>query len=258
MRLLNKIQALILTFLLLFATSCTPKNDLILIMHAGGADGVFTYLNAQETFYTYYDAGCRFFEYDLTISSDNRIIAGHDGMYLNIGYDVTYDEFKAQKLPNNLTPANEEWLIETMKQYPDVIFVIDSKMPTTEEDAKVLQRLEQAAKENDCDISKNVIPEVFSKEMWDILSATTSFEKYFFSHYKVYYSINYILENFSDDRIYGIALSLDSDAYFLNNLYRFKKAGKKLFFFTATTPKEVKKAQKLQADGIYIDNLSVL
>lgn len=46
-------------------------------------------------------------------------------------YSITYEEFKALRLDNGFTTVNEEWMLETIKSYPDVRFVIDAKMDTT-------------------------------------------------------------------------------------------------------------------------------
>lgn len=252
--------ALIIIAISLVCVGCANNQKLIIILHAGGSDNNLTYLNAQETFDTYYNQGYRYFEYDLQLSSDGRIIGTHSWEHLDVeNYDsITYQEFKNLKLSNGFTPVNEEWLMQTIKKHPDIKVVVDAKMPTTEQDAMVLQRLENLQEIYNCDISSNIIPEVFSKEMWDILKETTTFDKYFFSHYKVYYSVDYILENFNDSRIYGIAFSLDCDNYFRSQIYRFKEAGKKIFIFTPTTKSEVTEAKNLGADGVYVDTTNII
>ena len=181
--------SLILMFILLI-TGCKQisdpiddkkdiENELIVFLHAGGSYDELTHLNAQETFEYYYNQGYRYFEYDLKLSSDGKIISTHDWEHLDVyNPTITYEEFKTLKLSNGFTPANEEWIIETIKKYPDVIFIIDAKMNTTEGDAAVLTRLEELESIYNLDISKNIIPEVFSIEMWKIVKKETSFDKY--------------------------------------------------------------------------------
>ena len=244
------------------STAFTPKTpeELIVILHAGGSAGGLTHLNAQETFEYYYNLGYRYFEYDLKLSSDGRIIATHAWEHLNPEnpYDITYEEFKALRLENGYTPANEEWLMETIKQYPDVNIVIDAKMDTDEGDAAVLERLEELESIYGIDISPNIIPEVFSKEMWDIVKETTSFDRYFFSHYKVYYTVDMMLNYFGDEqRIWGFALSTHTDGDIRSQLYRVKET-KKIFVFTPTTKEGVLDAAAMGADGIYLDFTSLI
>ncbi len=263
MKRINQILASIICIALVLVSICVTffvekKNDeIITILHAGGGYSGSTYLNAQETFDIYYNNGCRYFEYDLKLSSDGRIIGSHAWEHLDVEdiYSLTYDDFCDLKLDNGMTPVNEEWLINTIKTHPEIKIIVDSKMDTTEQDALVLQRLEELERIYNMDLSSNIIPEVFSIEMWNLIKDTTSFNHYFFSHYKVYYSIDYILENFSDDRFLGVALSVNCDNYFRKNLYRFTEAGKKIFMWDIKTDDDLNTAIALGANGIYIDNI---
>ena len=249
---------------LLILSSCGNKisektvKDLTYIMHAGGGKDGLRYLNAQETFNYYYDLGYRYFEYDLRLSTDGRLIGTHCFEHLNVEkFDLSYEEFKTYKLSNGYTPVNEEWFIETLINHKDVTFVIDAKMDTVEGDASVLERIEQLESIYNVDISSNILPEVFSLEMWDIVKETTTFDRYFYSQYKNYYSIDFILENFNDDRIYGVAFAHTCDNYIRRNIYRLKEAGKKIFFFTPENHNEVMDVISIGADGIYIDNENI-
>jgi glycerophosphoryl diester phosphodiesterase len=232
----------------------------IIILHAGGGVNGLRYLNAQETFEGYYQQGYRYFEYDLKLSTDGKLIASHAGEHLghNSPENLTYHDFTELKLSNGYTPANEEWLVQTMISYPDVKIVVDAKMPDTAGDVAVLQRIEALENIYHHDFSANVIPEVFSKEMWDALKETTSFDRYLFSHYKVYYSIDSMLEYFNDERIWGIALPMWSDNYIRSNIYRLKEAGKQIMIFTPSSKEEAAEAFSLGADGIYVDTPNIV
>ena len=255
---------------ILSASACSNANHTtddkkeqsspIVILHAGGGSDGLNYLNAQETFEGYYQQGYRYFEYDLKLSTDGKLIASHAGEYLEYANpeELTYAEFTALKLFNGYTPANEEWLVQTMISHPDVKIVVDAKMPNIEGDVAVLQRIETLESIYKHDFSANIIPEVFSKEMWDALSETTTFDRYLFSHYKVYYSIDSMLEYFSDERIWGIALPMWSDNYIRTNIYRLKEAGKQIMIFTPSTKEEAAEAFSLGADGIYADTPGII
>jgi glycerophosphoryl diester phosphodiesterase len=238
-----------------------PKSadELIVFLHAGGSDNGMTHLNAQETFLEYYSQGYRYFEYDLKLSSDGRIIATHEWEYLNVEDqdNITYDEFKSLRLENGYTPANEEWIMDTIRLYPDVRFIIDAKMDTDEGDAAVLIRLEELERIYEMDISENIIPEVFSKEMWEIVKESTSFDRYLFSHYKVYYTVDMMLEYFSDPGIWGISLPLYTDSDIRSQIYRLKE-NKQIFVFTPQNPGEIVDAALMGADGVYLDFTSYI
>lgn len=194
-------KILVLPLMLSLLCSCNNESfsyeNLDIILHAGGGINNMSYMNAQEPFLYYYNLGYRYFEYDLKLSTDGKIIGTHAFEHLDVNkYDFTYEEFKELRLTNGYTPVNEEWLIQTIKDYNDITIVVDAKMDDTIEDAKVLQRLEKLESIYKIDISKNILPEIFSIEMWDIVKNTTTFDRYFYSQYKSYYSFETIIENF--------------------------------------------------------------
>lgn len=94
--------------------------------------------------------------------------------------------------------------------------------------------------------------------MWDMLKNTTTYDKYFFSHYKVYYTVDTMLEYFSDSRIWGIALPIWSDADIRSGIYKLKEAGKKIFVFTAYSEDDILDIIDMGGDGLYIDDIGIL
>lgn len=237
-------------------------SDLTIILHAGGGVDGLSYMNAQETFLYYYNMGYRYFEYDLKLSCDGRLIGTHAGENIDTSgissfSSLTYEEFKQIRLSNGYTPVNEEWLMNIIMAYPDVRIVVDAKGDTIEEDSLIVQRFEVLENIYNFDLSPNIIPEVFSIEMWDMLKNTTTYDKYFFSHYKVYYTVNTMLEYFSDSRIWGIALPTWSDADIRSGIYKLKEAGKKIFVFTAYSEDDILDIIDMDGDGLYIDDIGI-
>lgn len=225
------------------------------ILHAGGACNGMTYLNAQEPFEAYYAAGYRYFEYDLMLSSDGRLIGSHGYQHLEVpDGPLTYKAFKSLRLPGGLTPVNEEWLVETLRTHPELCIVVDAKMDTTEGDVAVLARMEALEAIHGIDLSARIIPEIFSVEMWAEAQACTSFDRYLFSHYKEYYSVDTMLEHFSAPAIWGVAVPTWSDNYIKSNLYKLRDAGKRLFVFTVTNEEELALAREIGAYGIYVND----
>lgn len=261
MNIYTLVLLIILSIIFYGCTSSINSNnndELIIILHAGGGIDGYSYMNSQETFLYYYNNGYRYFEYDLKLSSDGRLIGTHAGENIESSEivnfdDVTYDEFKKLRLVNGYTPVNEEWLMDTIINYPDIKIVVDAKSNTIEEDAAVVQRFEQLEKIYNYDVSANIIPEVFSLEMWNILKKTTTFYKYLFSHYKVYYNVDMILDYFIDDRIWGISIPVWSDSDFCSQIYRLKQANKKIFVFTAYNNDDFSSIINMGGDGLYVD-----
>jgi glycerophosphoryl diester phosphodiesterase len=239
---------------------CNPHKNTV-ILHAGGGVNNLRYLNSQETFDTYYNQGYRYFEYDLKLSSDGRLIGTHSWENLSTQYpsSITYQEFTQLKLSNGYTPVNEEWLVNTIKKHKDIRIIVDAKMNTTEGDAKVLERIEQLETLYNFNLSSNIIPEVFSKEMWELIKDSTSFDKYIFSHYKVYYTVDQIIEYFGNNKLFwAVAIPTYCDSDFASQIEELKEIGKKILVFTPTTEPELEKAFNLGADMVYLDDPQLL
>ncbi len=269
------ILVLTLVLCLLAAFSCAPQEppsppepqlkitapaDLSVILHAGGMLDGMRLLNCQEAFYHYYEQGYRTFEYDLKLSSDGRLIATHSWEYLARGYDgITYADFLALSLEGGYTPVNEDWLVEMLAAYPDVTVIVDAKMDTAEGDAAVIRRLYDLQAERGIDLTSRIVPEIFSVEMWEMLSDEVSFSRCLFSRYKEYYSIGTVVESFPPDRFIGIALPYSYlDGYYKDNIAYFQECGYRIFMFGVETDEDVLGAAAIGADTVYVDSPALL
>lgn len=238
----------------------TPAEQIGVILHAGGELEDKKLLNCQEAFYVYYEMGYRLFEYDLKLSSDGKLIATHSWEHLENGYDgISYQDFTALKLDGDYTPANEEWLIEILIQYPDIKLIIDAKMATTLLDAKVIKRVNELQTIYNIDLSERIIPEIFSIEMWEAIKEEVSFNNYLFSRYKEYYPVDTVVSSFPTDKFIGIALPYTGlDEYYKRNIAYFQELGYKIFMFGINSREDVLGALEIGADTVYIDNMSML
>lgn len=238
----------------------TNLENVTAILHAGGELDGMRLLNCQEAFYVYYEQGYRYFEYDIKLSCDGRLISTHSWEHLSGGYDgMGYNDFISLRLDGGYTPVNEEWLIEMLKEYSDVTVIVDAKMETTLLDAEVIKRLNELQRIHNVDLSDRIIPEIFSIEMWDEIKEKTSFNKHLFSRYKVYYSIDTIIENFSTEKFIGIALPYDYlDGYYKRNIAYLQENGYRIFMFGINDANDVIGAMAIGADTVYVDNTNVI
>ncbi len=259
---------LLLILLTVLFSSCAQKSsptvttadDLCVILHAGGELDGMRLLNCQEAFYTYYALGYRYFEYDLKLSSDGRLIATHSWEHLSGGYDgMSYADFLALELEGGYTPVNEDWLVTMLTEYPDVTVIVDAKMENTLRDAEVIKRIATLQQIHGIDLSDRIIPEVFSVEMWEAIREETSFNRHLFSRYKEYYDISTVIENFLVEKFIGIALPYDYlDGYYKENIPYLQQKGYRIFMFGINTAEDVIGAIELGADTVYVDNIGIL
>lgn len=233
----------------------TPVQDMTVILHAGGQLEDKRLLNCQEAFYTYYDLGYRYFEYDLKLSCDGKLMATHSWEHLEGGYDgMTYADFCALRLDGGYTPVNEDWLVEMLRSYPDVTVIVDAKMDTPQQDAAVLRRLHDLQEIHGIDLSERIIGEVFSVQMWQELENQVSFTRFLFSRYKEYYDVKTVAESFPAGKFIGIALPYDYlDGYYQEHIAWFQQQGYRIFMFGIQSAEDAAGASALGADAVYLD-----
>lgn len=88
--------------------------------------------------------------------------------------------------------------------------------------------------------------------MWDIMNAEFNFNEYIFTNYKANYTINEILEYFSDHRITTITTPISS--VIKKNLWVWKlRSTKNVYMHTVNTPFELLLGKLFGCNGFYVD-----
>ncbi|MDX2480486.1 MAG: glycerophosphodiester phosphodiesterase family protein [Desulfuromusa sp.] len=117
------------------AVSLKQSQIPIFIAHAGGAVNQQTYTNSLEALNLNYDNGFRFFEIDLSWTSDGELVAIHDwdgsfrGKFI-VSEEIkvpTEAEFLKLKMKTGLTPLSLENVLMWAKGKGDVVIVTDIK-----------------------------------------------------------------------------------------------------------------------------------
>ncbi len=190
-------------------TNSTTQNYQYVIHGTGEVDG-YKYLNSQESFLKYVNAGYTLIEVDFLYTSDNEIVCSHKFEHLgsyNLKNRPTLEEFLNTKLENQYTGMTLTWLLEQLKTYSDVKIVFDSKEDDT---ITLLEEITQIANELDIDISSRFIIQVYSIEDYYKIknNSNLNFESYWFTNYKAHYNYFQINNYFSNlDDVEVIVLS---------------------------------------------------
>ena len=101
------------------------------IAHAGGEVDNHKYLNSLEGLNYYYDKGFKYFELDLSFTSDKYLVATHDWdtwkKYTNFEGKVppTLNEFRKYKLLNKYTSLDYLKITQWFSEHKDAILVTD-------------------------------------------------------------------------------------------------------------------------------------
>ena len=128
------------------------------IAHAGGAINNYVYTNSLEALKTNYSLGARYFELDLSLTSDNKIVAVHDwnSWKQRTEYDgivpPTLKNFLNFKIDKKFTPLSEKEILNWFVKHPDATLVTDKL-----DDALLLKNIFNR-------IQNNLIVEVFTEQ----------------------------------------------------------------------------------------------
>lgn len=181
-----------------YANPGINEHTKFVVAHACGAmkvDGVTKkYLNAVEAVDHYYAQGTRMFEVDFVFSKEGELVGTHKFEHLK-GYGlknrIAFEDYKNTLICGKFHGMTSQRLFELMQKYPDAKFVIDTK---EDNQFAVYEKLINDANAAGIDISKSILPFVFSKDMLQKLEEKYDFEEYMLTNYKAHYSTNELLE----------------------------------------------------------------
>ena len=167
-----------------------------IITHAlGGLDG-YTYLNSRESFINHYDKGCRFFEVDLSQTSDGVWVCRHNwkepmGQWEGDKKKVlSAEEFLNTPIYGKYTPMSFEDLLKLLDEYPDAFVTIDSKQYSVR---NYQRTLEDYAQYREIAINAGlehtlgqIIPELYNSAMYSGTTLVYKFPAYLYSLWQEY------------------------------------------------------------------------
>ncbi len=195
------------------------------IAHAGGSIDNYVYTNSLESLEKNYNLGARYFELDLLLTSDNKIVATHDweSWKQRTNYEgnipPTLKNFLDFKIDGKFTPLSEIEIIDWFVKHPEAVLITDKL-----DDALLI-------KDKFKKIENNLIVELFTEQSIE-KALNNNFSKILISQriiYKNKYSINYLNYLLNQKKIpYGFAVSHHT----IYNYPEFFKKAKSLGFKT--------------------------
>jgi phosphoglycerol transferase len=188
------------------------------IAHGGGSVNNHVYTNSLESLEKNYSLGARYFELDLLLTSDNKIVAAHDwdSWKQRTKYEgvvpPTLKNFLNFKIDEKFTPLSEIEIIDWFVKHPDTTLVTDK----LDNALLIKNRFKK--------IQNNLIIELFTKKSIEE-ALSNNFSKILISQriiYKNKFSKNYLNYLLNLKNIpYGFAVSQHT---IYNNPEFFKKA----------------------------------
>lgn len=234
------------------------------IAHAMGGINNKAYTNTQDAFIANYEQGTRIFEADLLLTSDNELVARHEwtaGMSKKLGQEevlppdkqgdvLTHEEVMNSPVLELYSPLDIEKIIELMAAYPDAYVVTDTKELEPEQVTKQFELIVEAAQKKDPALLQRIVPQIYSREMLDVVNKVYDFPEMIFTLYQTQDSDEVILEFVKQT---GVDITMPTERATKSFVRQLKKAGARVYVHTVNDEKEIVKLSRLGVDGFYTD-----
>ena len=236
-----------------------------IITHAlGGLDG-YTYLNSRESFINYYDKGCRFFEVDLSQTSDGVWVCRHNwkepmGQWEGDKKKVlSAEEFLNTPIYGKYTPMSFEDLLTLLDEYPDAFVTIDSKQYSVR---NYQRTLEDYAQYREIAINAGlehtlgqIIPELYNSAMYSGTTLVYKFPAYLYSLWQEYSieELNDIADFCQANQIQAVSLYCE---YWSEDVQKiFDERDILVYIYTINDEEKAREYVKAGAKGVCTDTL---
>ena len=236
-----------------------------IITHAlGGLDG-YTYLNSRESFINHYDKGCRFFEVDLSQTSDGVWVCRHNwkepmGQWEGDKKKVlSAEEFLNTPIYGKYTPMSFEDLLKLLDEYPDAFVTIDSKQYSVR---NYQRTLEDYAQYREIAINAGlehtlgqIIPELYNSAMYSGTTLVYKFPAYLYSLWQEYSieELNDIADFCQANQIQAVSLYCE---YWAEDVQKiFDERDILVYIYTINDEEKAREYVKAGAKGVCTDTL---
>lgn len=243
-----------------------------LIAHAGGGyrdteNGFYSYYtNSSEALVQNYNLGARVFEFDFSLTSDNRLAAVHDwNDFGNMnGEPLSSEEWEnASTVAKPLTDGTYttmlvEDILDQMMVNQDMYLVTDVKYDNTsqEEIEQEFSTIVTAANERDPDLIKRIVPQIYNEEMYDWVMSVYNFPSIIFTCYKTDASADEIITFCSSkDNIHVITAKYEDKRFDEEAVISLHESGLLFYNYTVSTFTKMYDGLANGVDGIYSNTL---
>lgn len=220
-----------------------------LIAHAGGEIYGIRITNSLQAFDNSYSEGFRFFETDITLTSDDEPILAHDwgnaNWFMNVKYSSdapTYKEFKSRSTIVGLQMMDLDMLAKWLSEHKDAYIVTDTKLETL----KILKTISERYPE----VCNRIIPQIYSFEEYDVVR-DMGYTYIILTLYRINLSDEEIIVFCSNHPLFALTISQERAAP--DVLKRFAKLDIPIYVHTINDYNIYVKLRDNGAYGVYTD-----
>jgi glycerophosphoryl diester phosphodiesterase len=238
-----------------------------IVAHAMGGIHNYTYTNTLDAFVANYEQGTRVFETDLLLTTDDKLIARHEwtaNMSKLLGQQtvlpaakqgtvLNYEEVMGSPILDIYSPLDIEKIMDLMVIYPDAYIVTDTKELEPERATKQFQLIVEAAEKRDPALLQRIVPQIYSRDMLDVVNQVYAFPEVIFTLYQTQDSDEVVI-NFAKQN--GVDITMPTVRATKSFVRKLKNAGARVYVHTVNDEKEILELSRMGVDGFYTDFVS--
>lgn len=238
-----------------------------IIAHAMGGINGHTYTNTLDAFVANYEQGSRLFETDLLLTTDNRLIARHEWTgnmskllgQLDVlpaakqGTVLSYNEVMDSPILELYSPLDIDKIMDLMIAYPDAYIVTDTKELDPELVTRQFTLIVEAAKLKDPSLLERIVPQIYSRDMLDVVNKVYAFPEVIYTLYQSQDSDEQVLAFVKDT---GVEITMPVTRATKSFVQKLKRAGARVYVHTLNDEQEITKLSRMGVDGFYTDFVS--
>ncbi|KKP59430.1 MAG: hypothetical protein UR53_C0002G0044 [Candidatus Magasanikbacteria bacterium GW2011_GWC2_34_16] len=223
-----------------------------MIAHALGVIDGIRYSNSYEALEKSYQNGFRFFETDIELTADNKLVLLHDwdgviqDLYGAPPKIYTLDEFKKLKIREKYTPLTLDNLLVWIKKHPDTYFITDTKR----KNLVILNKLYQQSGE----LSAHFIPQIYNFEEYDTVKKLGYFDiilTLYTRDYKAPALVNFAQQH----KLWAITMSTDRIKTYPNLPAELTTVNIFTYSHLVNSQEQMTNLQKQKIGGVYTSDL---
>lgn len=238
-----------------------------IVAHAMGGIHNYTYTNTLDAFIANYEQGTRVFEADLLLTIDDKLVARHEwtaNMSKLLGQQnvlpaakqgavLNYEDVMSSPVLELYSPLDIDKIMDLMVIYPDAYIVTDTKELEPERVTKQFQLIVEAAEKKDPALLQRIVPQIYSRDMLDVVNRVYAFPEVIFTLYQTQDSDEVVIDFASQT---GVDITMPTVRATKSFVRKLKNAGARVYVHTVNDEKEISELSRMGVDGFYTDFVS--
>ena len=230
-----------------------PAGFEALVAHSGGAVKGLDYTNSREALDASWAAGIRWFELDLSTTSDGKIVLvnnwgdGFEELFPGAQRGRrTHAEFLALKMAQGLTPLDLAGLVAWLEKHPEAVVVTDVK----DDNLAVLKQVAESHKA----LLPRFVAQIYQLEEYEPVRAL-GYARVILSTYSMDASDAEILEWVKSRPLHAVAMTPER-ARTTDLAKKLGEGGLPVYVHTVNAKSELDELIAAGVDGVYTDTLT--